>query len=52
MPLELIVQNQQIIDVKPVKVLPNDGLLCVKGRFGYKFVNHPDRLKHLLSKKW
>ena len=49
--LELIVQSQQIIDVKPVKVLPNNGLLCVKGRFGYKFVNHPDRLKAPLIKK-
>lgn len=49
--LELIVEGEQIVDVKPVKVLPNNGLLCVKGRFGYKFVNHPDRLKTPLIKK-
>lgn len=24
---------------------PNNGSLCIKGRFGYDFVNHPDRLK-------
>lgn len=25
-------------------VVPNDGNLCVKGRFAYQFINHPDRL--------
>ena len=29
----------------------NKGSLCVKGRFGYDFVNHPDRLKAPLIKK-
>ncbi len=29
----------------------NKGRLCVKGRFGYDFVNHPDRLKVPLIKK-
>jgi len=24
---------------------PNYGMLCVKGRFGYDFINHLDRLK-------
>lgn len=28
----------------------NEGLLCVKGRFGYKFVNSPDRLTRPLIK--
>ena len=39
-------------DNKIVKVMgnreygaPNDGSLCVKGRFGMDFVSHPDRLK-------
>src|SRR3989339_349195 len=31
--------------------VPNDGNLCVKGRFGYDFVHHPDRLKHPLIKR-
>ncbi|MEE4115780.1 MAG: formate dehydrogenase subunit alpha [Marinilabiliaceae bacterium] len=29
----------------------NKGRLCVKGRFGYEFVNHPERLKYPLIKK-
>jgi len=29
----------------------NIGQLCVKGRFGYNFVNHPDRLKLPLIKR-
>ena len=29
----------------------NQGHLCVKGRFGYSFVNHPDRLTKPLLKK-
>jgi len=29
----------------------NRGRLCVKGRFGYRFVNHPDRLKAPLVRK-
>ena len=28
----------------PPGTLPNDGNLCVKGRFAYKFIEHPDRL--------
>lgn len=49
--MELVVKNDHVVDVKPVNVLPNKGLLCVKGRFGYKFINHPDRLKTPLIKK-
>jgi predicted molibdopterin-dependent oxidoreductase YjgC len=29
----------------------NNGNLCVKGRFGYDFVNHPDRLTTPLIRK-
>ncbi|MCF8297199.1 MAG: formate dehydrogenase subunit alpha [Saprospiraceae bacterium] len=29
----------------------NQGQLCVKGRYGYEFINHPDRLKTPLIKK-
>ena len=28
----------------PVGTLPNDGNLCVKGRFAYNFIDHEDRL--------
>ena len=29
----------------PVGTLPNDGNLCVKGRFAYDFIDHPERLQ-------
>jgi len=32
-------------------VPPNHGATCVKGRFGFEFVNHPDRLTQPLIKK-
>jgi len=32
-------------------VPPNYGASCVKGRFGFEFVNHPDRLTQPLIKK-
>ncbi len=31
--------------------LPNKGMLCVKGRFGHEYVNHPDRLKTPLIRR-
>lgn len=49
--MELVVKDQHVVDVKPVNVEPNNGLLCVKGRFGYRFINHKDRLKTPLIKK-
>jgi predicted molibdopterin-dependent oxidoreductase YjgC len=30
---------------------PNDGNLCVKGRFGWDFIDHPDRLKTPLLRR-
>jgi predicted molibdopterin-dependent oxidoreductase YjgC len=32
-------------------VPPNDGMLCVKGRFGYDFIASPARLKKPLVKR-
>jgi NADH-quinone oxidoreductase subunit G len=49
--LELVVKNEQVVDVKPVNIPPNNGLLCVKGRFGFRFIKHHDRLKNPLIKK-
>lgn len=46
-----------LADRKVVKVTTkgeagvNQGSLCVKGRFGYDFIHHPDRLKKPLVKK-
>ena len=39
------VKNGSILEVTAAKDPPNYGELCVKGRFGYTFYRHPDRLK-------
>jgi len=49
--MELLVKNGKVLGVEPVNSTPNDGLLCVKGKFGYKFLDHPDRLKTPLVRK-
>jgi len=41
---DLLSKGNKIVGVEPVNIAPNDGLLCVKGKFGYKFINHPERL--------
>jgi predicted molibdopterin-dependent oxidoreductase YjgC len=49
---EVFVNDNQIVRVDGVEeVLPNDGRLCVKGRFGYQYANHKKRLTHPLIKK-
>jgi len=49
--MNLIVKNNRIIGVEPANGKSNMGLLCVKGKFAYNFVGHPDRLKTPLIKK-
>ncbi len=49
--LELHVKDNQVVKVTGFDVPPNNGSLCVKGRFGYNFINHPDRLTKPLIKK-
>lgn len=49
--IDLVTKGNEVVDVLPAKAIPNDGLLCVKGKFGYKFINNPDRLKTPLIKK-
>ena len=50
--IELAVKNNRIVRVNGVEGLkPNDGRLCIKGRFGYEFVANQDRLTHPLIKK-
>ncbi len=44
--LYLHVRNNKVVKVTGVEdVGPNFGSLCVKGRFGYDFINDPERLK-------
>jgi len=50
--LYLHVKDKKIVKVTGVQdVGPNYGSLCVKGRFGYDFIQHPDRLKTPLIKE-
>lgn len=50
--LELWVHNGRIVRSNGVEdVSPNYGRLCVKGRFGYDYIHHPERLKTPLIKR-
>jgi formate dehydrogenase alpha subunit len=50
--LKLAVKNNRIVRVNGVEgVKPNDGRLCIKGRFGYEFVASRDRLTRPLIKR-
>jgi predicted molibdopterin-dependent oxidoreductase YjgC len=50
--LYLHVEDNQVVKVTGVEdVGPNYGSLCVKGRFGFDFVNSPDRLTTPLIKE-
>ena len=49
--LDLWVKNDRIVRVRGARVEPNRGRLCVKGRFGYQFVAHPERLAKPLIRK-
>jgi len=43
--ITLHVRDNEVIKVTSAEDNLNEGLLCVKGRFGYKFINSPERLK-------
>ena len=46
------VRNNKIIGIRGDRDNPiNKGVLCVKGRFGYDFIHHPERLTSPLIKK-
>lgn len=49
--MDLLVKGGKVVGVEPADGHANNGLLCVKGRFGYNFINHPDRLKKPLIRK-
>lgn len=46
-----LTKGNRIVGVEPYPGPSNDGLLCVKGRFAYNFVQHKDRLTKPLLKK-
>ncbi|MDK2977920.1 MAG: hypothetical protein PWP52_634 [Bacteroidales bacterium] len=50
--IELLIQNGRIVRSNGVEgVWPNDGRLCVKGRFGNDYVHSPERLTKPLIKR-
>jgi predicted molibdopterin-dependent oxidoreductase YjgC len=49
--LELHVKNNQVVKVNGADAAPNYGSLCVKGRFGFNFINSPERLTKPLVKE-
>jgi len=49
--LYLMVKNGKIIGAEPANGGANEGLLCVKGKFGFRFIDHPGRLKTPLVRK-
>ncbi|MCR4419452.1 MAG: formate dehydrogenase subunit alpha [Clostridia bacterium] len=46
--LTLLVNRGEIVGAVPANGPANRNLLCVKGRFGWDFVHHPDRLRQPL----
>ena len=49
--LDLLTKDNRVLEVQPADGPPNHGLLCVKGKFAYHFINHDHRLKAPLLKK-
>lgn len=50
--IELNIKDGRIVYVTSWKNSPvNNGRLCVKGRYGYDYVHHPDRLKAPMKRK-
>ena len=47
----IVTKDDKIVKIEPLNVIPNEGLLCVKGKFAYKYVNHRDRLTTPLIRK-
>jgi formate dehydrogenase alpha subunit len=50
--LNLHVTSDRIVSTSPDWQAPaNHGLLCIKGRFGWPYVHHPDRLRRPLVRR-
>jgi formate dehydrogenase major subunit len=49
--MDLVVKGNKIVGVDPAMDAHNEGLLCVKGKFSYNFLSHPDRLTKPLVKE-
>jgi predicted molibdopterin-dependent oxidoreductase YjgC len=49
--IDIHTKNDRIVKITGADAVPNRGRLCVKGRFGWNFVHHPERLKDALIKE-
>lgn len=49
--MDLLVKGGKVVGVEPADGPANHGLLCVKGKFAYNFIDHPDRLTAPLIRK-
>jgi formate dehydrogenase alpha subunit len=50
--VDLHVRDGKVVGASsPVMVGPGQGNLCVKGRYGYEFIHHPDRLTRPMVRK-
>ena len=49
--IDIHTKNDRIVKITGADAVPNRGRLCVKGRFGWNFVHHPERLKTPLIKE-
>ncbi|MCL2120961.1 MAG: formate dehydrogenase subunit alpha [Clostridiales bacterium] len=47
----LLTKNGKVVGIEPMKEAVNHGLLCVKGRFAFHFINNKDRLRTPLIRK-
>lgn len=49
--IEYSVKDGMLVGARPADGPSNHGLLCVKGKFAYDFINHKDRLTHPMIRK-
>ncbi|MGE5340057.1 MAG: formate dehydrogenase subunit alpha [Candidatus Omnitrophota bacterium] len=49
--MDLWVQDETVVRITGNESLPNQGRLCVKGRFGFEFIHSPERLTRPLVRK-
>lgn len=49
--MDLVVKNGKVVRVDPADGGSNNSTLCVKGKFGYRFIDSPDRLTTPMIRK-
>ncbi|MDO5111842.1 MAG: formate dehydrogenase subunit alpha [Clostridia bacterium] len=49
--MDLLTKDGKVVGVEPADGATNHNLLCVKGKFAFNFVNHPDRLTKPMIRK-